>query len=208
MNRSHGVTELCWSSLTEDQRLLWKYFSRGLAIAGAFFVSKTGSYIFDWFLLAITTVFMMLVIETQRTYTRLSPSLRKRSVRVAIGLGSWSIVALGAAIFVQAGFIAVASVLVADVLPLLQSNTNPIASLIIVCTFGCAAIAALFITFRQLRIEELIYHLPRHGLKELLIRKRFRATSFPMFAVIELWALFICMAYASSIANIAKIVMI
>jgi len=207
MRKCQGITEPCWASLSEDHRVSWKYFSRIVAIIGAFFVTKTGNPYIDWSLVAITAIFLVIVIETQRSYSRLSLKFRKRSVRVAISLGSWGITVLGIAMFSQAGLVSAATVLSNEVIPSLNRSSDLLAQVIIVGTFLVAVPIALIRSFRQLRFEELIYTLPRNGLKQLLVFKQPKATSFPLFACMELSALLVCLVYASSVAEIAKVVM-
>jgi len=158
-------------------------------------------------LVALTAIFLVIVIETQRSYSRLSPKFRKRSVRVAISLGSWGVTVVGVAIFSEAGLVSATTVLSNEVLPLLNRSSNPLAQVIIVGAFLVAVPVALIRSFRQLRFEELIYTLPRNGLKQLLIFKQPKATSFPLFAYMELSATLVCLVYASSVAEIAKVVM-
>lgn len=207
MSKCQGITESCWSSLCEDHRVSWKYFSRIVAVIGAFFVTKTGNPYIDWPLVALTAIFLVIVIETQRSYSRLSPTFRKRSVRVAISLGSWCVTVLGIAVFSQVGLISAATALSNEVLPSLNRSTNSLAQVIMGGTFLIAVPIALIRSFRQLRVEELIYTLPRNGLRQLLVFKQPKAVSFPAFAYMELSALLVCLVYASSVAEIAKIVM-
>lgn len=207
MRKCQGITEPCWSSLSEDQRVSWKYFSRIVAVVGAFFVTKTGSPYVDWPLVALTAIFLVIVIETQRSYSRLSPKFRKRSVRIAIFLGSWGITILGVAMFSQVGLVSAATVLSNEVLPSLHKSTDPLVQAIMVGGFLVAVPIALIRSFRQLHFEELIYTLPRNGLKRLLVFKQPKATSFPVFAYMELSTLLVCLVYASSVAEIAKVAM-
>lgn len=207
MLKCQGITEPCWSSLSEDHRVSWKYFSRVVAITGALFVTKTGSPYIDWSLGALTAIFLVIVIETQRSYSRLSPRFRKHSVRVAISLGSWGVAVLGVALFSQVGLVSAATVLSNEVLPTLNGSSSPLTRAIMVCAFLVAVPIALIRSFRQLRFEELIYTLPRNGLIRLLVFKKTKAASFPLFAYMELSALLACLMYASSVAEIAKAVM-
>ena len=208
MRKCQGITESCWSSLTEDHRVSWKYFCRIVAIIGTFFVTKTGNPYIDWPLVVLTAIFLVIVIETQRSYSRLSPQFRKRSVRVAIFLGSWGITVLGIAVFSQVGLVSAATVLSNEVLPSLNKSSDPLVQIIMVGAFIVAVPIALIRSVRQLRVEELIYTLPRNGLKRLLVFKQLKATSFPLFAYMELSALLFCLIYSSSVAEIAKVAMV
>ena len=207
MRKCLGITEPCWSSLTEEHRTSWKYFSRSVALVGAWFVTKTGVTYIDWTIAAFTAAFLMLVIETQRSYSKLKPLYRKRCIRIAISLGSWGVAVFGVAIFSHASIAAAATVFSSDVMPGLNSNSDP---LVKVLTFGAFLVAfpvAVLRSLRELRIEEVIYHLPRNGLKKLLVFKQPKATSFPMFAHMELSTLMVSLMYASSVADLVKTTM-
>lgn len=207
MRKCLGVTEPCWSSLSEEHRTSWKYFSRSIALIGALFVTKTGNIYIDWTIAAFTAVFLMIVIETQRSYSKLKPLYRKRCIRIAISLGSWGIAVFGAAIFAHASIAAAATVFASEVIPALSSNTAPHVKILMFGMFCVALPVAVLRSIRQLRFEELIYHLPRHGLKQLLVFKKPKATTFPMFAHMELSALVVCLVYASSVADLVKTTM-
>lgn len=207
MNKNIGITESFWSALPEDKRLAWKYFSRAIALSGSFFITKTGNAYIDWILLTITAIFLLIVVETQRSYSRLSPQLRKQSIRVAIFLGSWSIAVFGMAIFVQASLASMVVVFTSEITPVLNHGTSLFIKIVFTSAFLLAVPLALIRTFRQLGFEELIYHLPRKGLKQLLILKQPKATTFGLFAHMELSVLIVCLVYASSVANILKTIL-
>jgi hypothetical protein len=88
MSKCQGITEPCWVSLTEDQRIKWKYFSRLVALIGALFVTKTGNAYFDWLLMAITSIFFIAVIESQRSYSRLTTQAQHQICHRSWLLGS------------------------------------------------------------------------------------------------------------------------
>jgi hypothetical protein len=204
MRKCLGITEPYWTALPEDKRLFWKYFCRALALIAAFFIVKTGNAYFDWLLGAFTAIFLAVVIETQRSYSKLSPRFRKNNVRVAIFLGSWAVAVLGIAVFAQIGVTAIASVFVNAVANDLKHTSNFLTKFVLLGSFIVAAPVAVMRAFRQTGFEELIYDLPRNGLKRLLIYKVQKATSFPMFAHIELSILLISLVYASAVAQLAK----
>ncbi len=202
MKRSSGLTEEVWASLSEDCCLLWKYFSRAVVALGAFFVVKTGNVTFDWILGMVTTTFLVIVVETQRSYSKLKPALRKGSLRVAITLGTSGIAILGLAIFMQAGLAASVEVWLSDVGPHLSNTRSTLIKIALPIIFLLALLVAMIRVFRELHIAELIFYLPRQWLIQLLIHKKPKATSFLEFAYIELFALFACLGYASSVASI------
>nr|WP_315231226.1 hypothetical protein [uncultured Albidiferax sp.] len=206
MHKSVGLTEIVWSSLSEDQRLAWKYFSRAIAAIGAFFVVKTGNIYFDWALGIATTTFLVIAVETQRSYSKLRPRFRKGSIRVAMALGTWGVSLLGSAMFMQAGLAASATVFSSDVGPHLSSTRSSLSQIVLLVAFVVAVPVAMINVFRQLRIAELIFHLPRQGLKQLFVRREPKVVTFPQFAHMELSVLAACLIYASSVASIYNVV--
>jgi hypothetical protein len=204
MKRCHGITEPFWTALSEDRRLIWKYASRGIGLLLALLVAKTGNAWFDWSLSALTAIFLMIAIETQRSYSKYSPRWRKANIRLLIFLGSWGIAFIGIAYFSQAAFIASVRVFVDDVGPALGRRHDALFPSVLLAMFAIATPIAVIRVVRQLSIEQLIYHLPRQGLKNLFMRRPHKATSFATFAGIELALLAVCLMYASTVAMLAK----
>ncbi|WP_148280239.1 hypothetical protein [Rubrivivax gelatinosus] len=188
--------------MSEDKRFSWKVLSRAVALVGAFFVTKTGVAYFDWALTVVTAFFLLIFIESQRSYSKLPPVYRKRSVRIAVVLGSWGVTLLGLAFFLQVALVSSASVFSKNVVPGLDKSASLLQALSVVL-FLVAVPFAVIRVFRNLQFEELIYQLPRQGLKQLLVFKEPKVTSFAQFAFLELSILLVCLLYASSVANIA-----
>ncbi|MGV8900308.1 MAG: hypothetical protein ACOH2B_13840 [Burkholderiaceae bacterium] len=193
--------------LSEEHRTNWKYFSRFIAFIGAIFATKTGNLYIDSIIVAFTAAFLVIVIETQRTYSKLKPSYRKRCIRIAMSLGSWGVAVFGAAIFAHASIASAASVFSSEVMPALNNGSDPLVKLLTFAVFLVAFPVAVLRSFRELCFEELIYRLPRNGLKQLLVYKRPKAMSFPMFAYMEMSALLVCLVYASSVAELVNTTM-
>ncbi len=204
MRNRMGVTEPVWSSLSEDRKFIWKCFCRAVVIVGIFFVYKTGNVYFDWTLGLFTAAFMLLVVETQRAYSKFSPLYRKRATRIAFVLGSWGVSVLGAAYFLQAGLMSAAAVFVKDVAPLMGAKVHPFTQGVMLLCFVVAIPVACFRVFRQLQVKALVYDLPRELLKKLLVQRQPASTSFLAFAHIELGVLFACLIYSSAVGVIAK----
>jgi hypothetical protein len=204
MKRCHGITEAFWSTLSEDRRLAWKYCSRAIGLLIALLVVKTGNAYVDWSLTAVTAIFLMIAIETQRSYSKLSPRLRKANIRFLIFLGSWGITFAGIVYFSQTAFVAGARVFAHEVSPALGREHHVLTPYVLLAIFAIALPVAVIRVFRQLRIEQLIYHMPRERLKNLLIRRPYKATSFAEFAYVELVMLFVCFMYASIVAALLK----
>jgi hypothetical protein len=206
--KNFGLTESIWSNLSEDKKFKWKFISRLIALIGALFVSKTGSVYFDSFLTIATALFLFIVIESQRTYSRLPSKYRKASIRTAIFLGSWGITLLGLTYFLQAVLFAFSSIL-SEAIPyeLLRINSpiSLVAILTILLTASLIIFKEIIRIFRTLQLEEAFYYLPKKGLKQLLIKRTPKATSFAQFAFLELSALLFCLFYVSTFSELVKV---
>lgn len=205
MGKCQGITEQYWKDeVNEDERLFWKAFCRLLSLVTAVAVYKTGIVWFDWTLGALTAVFAFIIIETQRSYSKLSPRLRRRCVRSAIFLGSWGIAALGIVYFAENSVLAMADIFAHSVIPGLSRSREPWTPYLMLSLFLIAAPIGVMRVLRRLGIEHVIYHRPRAGLKRLLLHKYPRVTSFQEFAHVELAVIFASLIYASAFAAVAK----
>jgi hypothetical protein len=205
MRKLQGITEPYWTQLPEDKRIFWKTFCRILGLFAAVFVTKTGLPWFDWFLTAVTAIFLFVIIESQRSCSRFSPRIRKLYIRIAIFLGRWGITLAGVAFFAQIGALAIFSVFTTMVTKDLDQTGDAIARAMMLVTFIAAALMGTLKAFRQTGFEALISDLPRDALKRLLITRAIKADNFPLFAFIELASLMLTYVYASTVAGIVKV---
>lgn len=105
-----------------------------MALLMTFLVVKTGNAYIDWLLTSATAIVLMIAIETQRSYSKLSPRLRKANVRALIFLGSWGVALIGIAYFSQVAFLACLEVFAKDVLPALGRTRHFVHTLLDVVT--------------------------------------------------------------------------
>jgi hypothetical protein len=196
-SKTLGITESYWTNLNEDKKLKWKIFSRLITMIAALAVTKSGIVILDWCIAVIATFLSIFLIETQRTYTRYSIEFRKTLIRISIALGSWCAVFLGIIYFSQIAILAMASTF--SSMPDITTNTKyPELTLSVYLTvFFFASIYGILKVFRDLKIEELIYHIPRSQLKKFLIQRKFKAENFYSFAYFELSVIAIALLYSS-----------
>lgn len=204
MNRIAGVTEEYWSALNEDHRFKWKLFNRAITFAGALIVTKTGLNYADWVLAAVAALLPMLLIESQRSYRRFSSRLRKQIIRVFLSLGTWCLVVLGMAFFIQVGLISTVNVFISMV-GSSQAAVDKVSPLALVLIFAVCGVVAMVRVFKELGFWELIYHLPRRQLKKLLVYKIFKADCFALFAWFEITVILVGFLYVNTAAEIFKL---
>ncbi|TWI69117.1 hypothetical protein IP91_00183 [Pseudoduganella lurida] len=208
IKKCHGITESFWQNFPEDNKLGWKYLSRAIGLVMALLMTvlvvKTGNIYVDWVLSVATAIVVAIATETQRSYSKLSPRLRKANVRVLISLGSWGVAFIGIAYFAQTALIACLKVFADDVLPAVSRNRNLLSACLFLGTsIACAPIAVIRV-IRQLGIEQMIFYLPKEGLKNIFIKRPYKANSFATFAYFELTLMLVCLMYSSVVVMLVK----
>lgn len=200
---SYGITEVHWSNLNEDQKLKWRMLSRIITFLAAYAVTKTGAFFVDGLIAVASTALSVLLIETQRSYSRYSSSMRKRLVRITIFLGSWCIALAGIVLFAQVSFFSLVSSLSSMPMPSIDGRHQELKTAFYIAIFTVACAYAIIKVFRDLKFEELIYHLPRQQMKKLLIRREFELEGVRGFACFELAAILITVCYAAIASSLA-----
>lgn len=205
MRNSKGITQTYWETLNEDQRFGWKIFTKLLALCLGILILKTGYIIIDSIIAVITMLFASLVIESQRSYDKFTPRNRKKIIRIAISIGSWSIAFLGISLFAQIGAIGIQTIV--SIMINMQFNMIPskLLQTVILILFIIGATVKVIKSFREYDIEELAYHAPRIFLKNLFVKKQFRINNFPLFGYFELTILFATAIYSSAAAQTIKV---
>jgi hypothetical protein len=202
--KNSGITESYWASLNEDQKLKWKLLSRTITFLGALAVTKTGIYYIDWIITALSTAISFLLIESQRSYTRYSPGMRKRLVRIIILLGSWCAAFIGIVYFSQAAIFSLAATFSSIPPPSMDDQHGELKNVFHLVLFACAGAYGTIKIFRQLKFEELIYHLPRQQMKKLLISKEFELKGLLGFVYFELGAILMTLCYSAITATVVS----
>ncbi|RMQ96173.1 hypothetical protein ALP94_02590 [Pseudomonas savastanoi pv. glycinea] len=200
---SFGITEVHWSSLNEDQKLKWRMLSRIITFLAAYAVTKTGAFFVDGLIAVASTALSALLIETQRSYSRYSVRMRKRLVRITIFLGSWCIAMAGVVLFAQVSFFSLVSSFSSMPMPSIDGRHQELKTAFYIAIFIVACAYAIIKVFRDLKFEELIYHLPRQQMKKLLIRRSFELEGVCGFACFELAAILLTVCYAGIASSLA-----
>lgn len=208
MAKCRGITESLWGKLSEDERFYWKSLCRAVGVIAILFVPKASNSYFDWVFSVLTAVFAFIVIETQRSYSKFSPRLRRANVRVAITIGSWGIAVVGMAFFAQVGVVSIADTFVQKVAPRLRHSGHPLTPYLLLSAFAVAVPVATMRVLRETQFEQLIYHLPRKGLKNLFMHKYPRAGTFLEFAQFELSIILGCFVYSTAVGIVANALLV
>ncbi|RXE52122.1 hypothetical protein B4O85_12150 [Pseudomonas azotoformans] len=204
MARLNGITETYWASMKEDDKLKWKFFSKGLVFFGTLYLTKTGFLPFDYAVAAATTIFSMLIIESQRTYKRFSPKLRKRIVRTCIFLGTWGTTTIGVLYFSLVAASAASGALESYNLVLSTNPRDLFKLAILIPIFLVVIFYTPIKIFRELHIEQIIYRLPHTKLSDLLVKKKFKADSLLSFLNFEYAIIASCTLYSIILTELVR----
>lgn len=199
-----GITEEYWSLMSEDQRLCWELFTRALAIAGAWFVAKTGVLLVDCVIGVLTAYTPLLVIRSQRSFRKYSKIGRKRLAGAVVFLGSTGAAVLGLLYFGIALLSAVFQTYATEIAPL-RHHPGSFGGIFVLSAFLIAGPIAGVKVWRNLKMSELIFALPKRLLKRLVLQRKYAADVFLTFAQFELTVQWVGFAYASICAQMIKV---
>jgi hypothetical protein len=198
-----GITEGYWSLMSEDRKLCWELFTRALAIVAAWFVAKTGVTAIDWVIGALTAYTPLLIIRSQRSFRKYSKGGRKRLVGAVVFLGSTGAAVLGVLYFGIAFLSAVFQTYATEVAPLWHRSGSFGATFMLGAFLIAGPIAGAKV-WRDLKLGEVIFDLPKRLLKRLVLQRKYVADKFITFAHFELTVQVLGFAYASVCAQIIK----
>lgn len=205
MARGYGITEKYWKSLNEDQKLYWNIGSRAVAFILGFFVTKTGIKFFDYCASYITIFLPLLIIQSQRSYNGFSRRMRRLVIGTAVNMTAWGVVAVGVPVFAYAAFAAAVSTLQTTPMPFADTPHAEIKLAVIFAVMAFLMFYTAIKMYRDLQVEELIYHLPKRQIKRLLVRRELKVHNFPTFAVFELGAVGFGYLYCDLVAKLVGI---
>ncbi|MBN3844231.1 hypothetical protein [Burkholderia sp. Ac-20349] len=199
-----GITEEYWGLMSEDRKLGWELLTRMLAIVLALFVTKTGVTAIDWAIGAFTGFTPLIILRSQRSFRKYSESVRKRLLGAVVFLGSSGPIVLGLLYFGIALLSGVFQTYATEVAPL-RHRPDPIVANVMLGMLLIAAPIAGVKVWRNLKLGELIFALPKRLLKRLVLQRKYVTDNFFTFAHFELSVQILGFIYASACAGIIKV---
>jgi hypothetical protein len=199
-----GITEEYWGLMSEDRKLGWELFTKGLAIVVALFVAKTGVTIIDWTIGIFSGLTPLIVIRSQRSFRKYSKDLRKRLLCAVVFLGSTGTAVLGLLYFGLAFLNGILQTYATEVAPLRHRSDTIFSGIMLGVLLIVAPVAGVKI-WRDLKLSELIFYIPKRALKQLVLQRKYVADNFIAFAHFELGVQGIGFLYASGCAEIVKV---
>ncbi|RBJ86180.1 hypothetical protein C3L29_003720 [Pseudomonas sp. MWU12-2534b] len=208
-----GITEEFWSKgVTDDAKMMWRVGSRGVTFLAALLLPKTGFKVVDIAVGVLTMLIPLLVIETQRAYSKFSPGFLAWVVRISVFASGVAMASLGLVIYawVVGPVVSVVGLAFFQQAVSLGGHGNKGVALFV---FWCIAIFtamgvihAVIKQFREMKIFELVYHLPRNRMEWLMQGRPLRARDWPMFVWFELCVLITSFLYTFMASQAALLV--
>lgn len=207
MDDGKGITEEFWSkTVSDDAKMLWRVGSRGVTFLAALLLPKTGLQVLDIVVAVLTALIPLLVIETHRAYSKFSPGFLTRVIKVCVNGTSIALACLG--LVVYAAIVAPVVSGVGKMFFMEYSRTfnahEPAAQVRYWLFFGATVFAVVFAVlknFRELKIVELVYHLPRAQVERLMKARPLRASNWLEFAGFELCVLIASFFYTLMVSQ-------
>lgn len=159
--------------MREERKLAWRLITWALIPIPAFFIQKTGMPFVDYLAGALCSLTSLVLIESQRSLSKYTPSFRKAFLRVAIGLMSLVPAILGGLYFL--GVIAAMARHAADDLSKAPIHGHMLEDALVGACVALVLPRAAFNVFRSTQMEALMIGEPRKWAFHLLARRRFIA---------------------------------
>ncbi|MGE8354097.1 MAG: hypothetical protein ACN6P5_26555 [Pseudomonas protegens] len=213
MDDGKGITEAFWSKgVTDDGKMLWRVGSRGMTFLAALLLPRTGFKGVDIAVGVLTMLIPLLVIETQRAYSKFSPDFLAWVIRACVFASGIAMSCLGLLIY-----FGIVLPLVSGIgMYFFQQGTslnghqqNAVELVGFWWMAGVTVVALMFAVvsnFRETKIFEIVYHLPRSKVEELMVGRPLRASNWPMFVWFELSVLVVSCLYTFMAAQAALLV--
>ncbi|MGC5700910.1 hypothetical protein J4P02_11990 [Pseudomonas sp. NFXW11] len=213
MDDGKGITEEFWSkSVSDDAKMMWRVGSRGVTFLAALLLPKTGFKAVDIGVGVLTMLIPLLVIETQRAYSKFSPGFLAWVIRISVFASGVAMASLGLVIYFGIVIPLVSAVGIpffqqsVSYQPQGQNAVERVAFWWIAGATGFAVVYAVFKNFRETQVFEIVYHLPRNGVRQLMQQRPMRASNWPMFVWFELCVLIVSFLYTSMASQAALLV--
>lgn len=190
MDDGKGITEVFWSrQVNDDAKMMWRVASRGVTFLAALLLPKTGLAGLDIGVAVLTALIPLLIIETQRAYSKFSPRFLAWVIATCVNSTSVAVACLGLLVYIGVVVPVVSVVLTVYIGSVTFSGQQAVEAWFIRLSLIAVAVFAVVSHFRELKIPRLIYHLPRERVDWLMRCRPLRASCWLEFAGFELCVL-------------------
>ncbi|WP_047336491.1 hypothetical protein [Pseudomonas protegens] len=208
-----GITEEFWSKgVTDDAKMMWRVGSRGVTFLAALLLPKTGFKVVDIAVGVLTMLIPLLVIETQRAYSKFSPGFLAWVIRISVFASGVAMASLGLVVYfgVVMPLVSAVGMLFFQQSASLQvqghRGMEQVGFWWMAAVTGFAVMYAVVKNFRETKVFEIVYHLPRNGVRRLMQERPLRASDWPMFVWFELCVLIVSFLYTLMASQAALLV--
>lgn len=208
-----GITEEFWSKgVTDDAKMMWRVGSRGVTFLAALLLPKTGFKVVDIAVGVLTMLIPLLVIETQRAYSKFSPGFLAWVIRISVFASGVAMASLGLVVYfgVVMPLVSAVGMLFFQQSASLQvqghRGMEQVGFWWMAAVTGFAVMYAVVKNFRETKVFEIVYHLPRNGVRQLMQERPLRASDWPMFVWFELCVLIVSFLYTLMASQAALLV--
>ncbi|NBF04944.1 hypothetical protein GV819_21900 [Pseudomonas sp. Fl5BN2] len=209
MDDGKGITEEFWSkTVTDDAKMMWRVGSRGVTFLMALLLPKTGFNAVDIGVGVLTMLIPLLVIETQRAYSKFSPGFLAWVIRISVFASGVAMASLGLVIYF--GIVVPVVSLVGVVFFQQAAGSNGLGHSVLepLGYWWVAAVTTLVVmyslleNFRKMKVLQHTYHLPREQMMWLMQARPMRARNWSTFAGFEACVLVssFCYTFLASLA--------
>ncbi|KTC32825.1 hypothetical protein AO265_21640 [Pseudomonas sp. ABAC61] len=213
MDDGKGITEEFWSKgVSDDAKMLWRVGSRGVTFLMALLLPKTGFRAVDIGVGVLTMLIPLLVIETQRAYSKFSPKFLDRVIRLSVFATGVAMASLGLVVYFGVVMPVVSTVGIhffqqsASFQLQGQDGVEVAGFWWMAAVTGGAVVYAVFKNFRETQVFEIVYHKPRSGVRQLMQDRPLRVSNWPMFVWFELCVLIASFLYTLMASRAALLV--
>ena len=213
MDDGKGITEEFWSKgVSDDAKMMWRVGSRGVTFLMALLLPKTGFRAVDIGVGVLTMLIPLLVIETQRAYSKFSPGFLGRVIRLSVFATGVAMASLGLVVYFGVVMPVVSAVGIhffqqsASFQQQGQDGVEVVGFWWMAAVTGGAVVYAVFKNFRETQVFEIVYHKPRSGVRQLMQERPLRVSNWPMFIWFELCVLIASFLYTLMASRAALLV--
>jgi len=199
-----GVTEKVWNSTSVEKKLQWKFFLLAVSFLCAPFTCRSNEPIVNWTVAAFAILASQLVVETQRCLTKIENSrFRKGLLLSQVAAGIYAIIALGT-IFFGGIFYHFTKGIFPFFVEMSEIGMYGLPTTVVIAFVAIALGVGIFRAATDLPFKEMLYYLPRSGLRHILLRRRFVADSFIELFAFEVGVNFVIFYYIGTLTHVVR----
>lgn len=200
-----GITEIVWKDrLKEETRQKWGLTFAVLTAVAAFFIKQTPYLPLNCVIKVYLVVNAYLLIQPQRTYSRLERSFQRKYARASFLCATIGVSVLVSAFFIAPVLAMAASMVKAAPNPFMKTGAVAVYQWFVLLTMGAALFTAAYRAYHGMNVRDFVVKVPRLFFYSIIFRRTFAARTFLELAFIEISVIAYNWAFASIAASVTK----